>query len=468
MEGLGETFWCNHVFYEDMRLNRPDRRPVIFHRWGGLGSHRYQIGFSGDSYSTFPTLAFQPYFTATASNVCYGYWGHDLGGHIQSGDNDPELYLRWMQFGVFSPIFRTHATNWDNIERRIWKYENFPSLLKTVELRYALFPYIYTSAREAYDTGVSICRPLYYDYPEVADAYKYEDEYMFGDDILVAPIVKRAGADKTVERTVWLPEGKWWNVYRSKLMDGNTTFSDTYGQEDIPYFYKAGSIIVNNPPQKSVVTKASTLILQVVPGADGSYSLYEDEGDTELYKQGVFSRTEFTQTRSGQNVTLNIGSRVGVYPGMLDERAYKVEFLGSDKPETVMINGFEASADAWSYDEKGRVLTVNVPTTSCDVTTSIEVKYGVMQQNNLTDIDNAESATAAIRYDAQSGTVTAQLSNTAVNARLEVVSANGAETCTTSGSNCDSLAADISSFGHGTYICRLTADGKTVTCKIVK
>lgn len=468
MEGLGETFWCNHVFYEDMRLNRPDRRPVIFHRWGGLGSHRYQIGFSGDSYSTFPTLAFQPYFTATASNVCYGYWGHDLGGHIQSGDNDPELYLRWMQFGVFSPIFRTHATNWDNIERRIWKYENFPSLLKTVELRYALFPYIYTSAREAYDTGVSICRPLYYDYPEVADAYKYEDEYMFGDDILVAPIVKRAGADKTVERTVWLPEGKWWNVYRSKLMDGNTTFSDTYGQEDIPYFYKAGSIIVNNPPQKSVVTKASTLILQVVPGADGSYSLYEDEGDTELYKQGVFSRTEFTQTRSGQNVTLNIGSRVGVYPGMLDERAYKVEFLGSDKPETVMINGFEASADAWSYDEKGRVLTVNVPTTSCDVTTSIEVKYGVMLQNNLTDIDNAESATAAIRYDAQSGTVTAQLSNTAVNARLEVLSANGAETCTTSGSNCDSLAADISSFGHGTYICRLTADGKTITCKIVK
>lgn len=468
MEGLGETFWCNHVFYEDMRLNRSEHRPVIFHRWGGLGSHRYQIGFSGDSYSTFPTLAFQPYFTATASNVCYGYWGHDLGGHVQPGDNDPELYLRWMQFGVFSPIFRTHATNWDNIERRIWKYENFPSLLKTVELRYALFPYIYTSAREAYDTGVSICRPLYYDYPEVSDAYKYEDEYMFGDDILVAPIVKRADTDKTVERTVWLPEGKWWNVCRAKLMDGNTSFSDTYGQEDIPYFYKAGSIIVNNPPQKSVVTKASTLILQVVPGADGSYSLYEDEGDTELYKQGVFSRTEFTQTRSGQTVTLNIGSRVGVYPGMLDERAYKVEFLGSDKPETVMINGFEASADAWSYDEKERILTVNIPTTSCDVTTSVEVKYGVMLQNNLTGIDNVESATAAIRYDAQSGTVTAQLSNTAVNARLEVVSANGAETCTASGSNCDSLAADISSFGHGTYICRLTADGKTVTCKIVK
>ena len=115
MEGLGETFWCNHVFYNDMRLNRTDRRPLIYHRWGGLGCHRYPIGFSGDAYSNYPTLAWQPYFTATASNVCFGYWGHDLGGHVQDGPNDPELYLRWMQFGVFTPIFRTHATNQPHI-----------------------------------------------------------------------------------------------------------------------------------------------------------------------------------------------------------------------------------------------------------------------------------------------------------------------------------------------------------------
>ena len=166
VDGLGETFWCNHVFYNDMRLQRKDHRPLIFHRWGGLGSHRYPIGFSGDSFTTYGTLAWQPYFTATASNVGFGYWGHDLGGHQQTGDNDPEIYLRWMQFGVFTPIFRTHATNWPGIERRIWKYENFPLLLETVKLRYALMPYIYTACRQAYDTGVSICRPLYYEWPE--------------------------------------------------------------------------------------------------------------------------------------------------------------------------------------------------------------------------------------------------------------------------------------------------------------
>ena len=467
LAGLGETFWCNHVFYEDMRLNRPEHRPVIFHRWGGLGSHRYPIGFSGDTFATFPTLAFQPYFTATASNVGFGYWGHDLGGHQQPGDNDPELYLRWMQFGVFTPIFRTHATNAANIERRIWVYENFPSLLKTVQLRYAMFPYIYTAAREAYDTGVSMCRPLYYDHPEDANAYKYEDEYMFGNDILVAPIVTPADADKTVRRTVWLPEGKWWNVCRSKMMDGNVTFTDSYGQEDIPYFYKAGSIIVNNPPQKSVTTKAQTLILKVVPGADGSYSLYEDEGDTELYKDGVFSRTEFTQTRNAQSVTLNIGARTGVYPGMPDERAYRAEFIGSEKPERVLINGNEAASETWSYDSDNRTVTVNVPTASCDVATAIELRYAVLQ-SELTGINGTENGATSIEYNAQDGTVTAHLAATAKNAKLEIVSANGSETCTATGTDCNSINADISSLGRGTYVCRITADGKSVTRKIVK
>ena len=141
--GLSETFWCNHIFFNDMVRKRTDRRPVIFHRWGGLGSHRYQIGFSGDALINFQTLGFQPYFTATASNVGYGYWGHDLGGHAFTDEsivNDPELVLRWIQFGVFTPIFRTHATNDARIERRIWKFDNFPTMLEAVRLRYSLFP----------------------------------------------------------------------------------------------------------------------------------------------------------------------------------------------------------------------------------------------------------------------------------------------------------------------------------------
>ena len=361
VDGLGETFWCNHVFYNDMRLHRPDHRPLIFHRWGGLGSHRYPIGFSGDSFTTYGTLAWQPYFTATASNVCFGYWGHDLGGHQQTGPNDPEIYLRWMQYGVFTPIFRTHATNWPGIERRIWKYDNFPLLLETVRLRYRLMPYIYNACRQAYDTGVSICRPLYYEWPEDNNAYLFEDEYMFGDDILVAPVVSPTGADGRASRRTWLPEGRWYDVCRAKVVDGGQTLTDSYSLQETPYFLRAGAVIVNNPPMLNLNERPDRLILQVVPGADGQGSLYEDENDTEGYKRGLFTTTAFTH----QGSSLTIEPRQGSFPGMPAERAWTVEFLGTDRPQAVSIDGRRLQNGQWTYDAGRRLTTVYVGSTPC-------------------------------------------------------------------------------------------------------
>lgn len=361
VNGLGETFWCNHVFYNDMKNNRPDHRPLIFHRWGGLGSHRYPIGFSGDSFTTYGTLAWQPYFTATASNVGFGYWGHDLGGHQQTDGNDPELYLRWMQYGVFTPVFRTHATNWPGIERRIWKYENFPLLLETVKLRYALMPYIYTAARQAYDTGVSICRPLYYDSPENNNAYLFEDEYMFGDDILVAPVVTPTADDGKASRRTWLPEGKWYDVCRNQVVDGNRVFTDSYTQEEIPYFYRAGAVIVNYPPMLNLNTRPDRVILKVVPGADGETSFYEDEGDTEGYKTGAYTMTRLRHEKD----KLTICPRTGSFPGMPGERAYTIEFLSTDRPSSVSVNGQTLTNGTWNYNSQSRMVTVFVPATDC-------------------------------------------------------------------------------------------------------
>ena len=361
VDGLGETFWCNHVFYNDMKNNRTNHRPLIFHRWGGLGSHRYPIGFSGDSFTTYGTLAWQPYFTATASNVGFGYWGHDLGGHQQTDGNDPEIYLRWMQYGVFTPVFRTHATNWPGIERRIWKYENFPLLLETVKLRYALMPYIYTAARQAYDTGVSICRPLYYDSPENSNAYLFEDEYMFGDDILVAPVVTPTGSDGKASRRTWLPEGRWYDVCRNQVVDGNRVFTDAYTQEEIPYFYKAGAVIVNYPPMLNLNTRPDRVILKVVPGAKGSATFYEDEGDTEGYKKGAYTTTELRNDGD----MLTICSRSGNFPGMPEKRAYTIEFLATDMPSAVSMNGQTMSNGCWNYNSQSRKVTVFVPATDC-------------------------------------------------------------------------------------------------------
>ncbi len=371
VNGLGETFWCNHVFYNDMKNNRTDHRPLIFHRWGGLGSHRYPIGFSGDSFTTYGTLAWQPYFTATASNVGFGYWGHDLGGHQQTDGNDPELYLRWMQYGVFTPVFRTHATNWPGIERRIWKYENFPLLLETVKLRYALMPYIYTAARQAYDTGVSICRPLYYDSPESSNAYLFEDEYMFGDDILVAPVVTPTDKDGKASRRTWLPEGKWFDVCRNQVVEGNQVITDAYTQEEIPYFYKAGAVIVNYPPMLNLNTRPDRIILKVVPGADGSATFYEDEEDTEGYKRGAFTKTLLRH----ENNQLTICPRTGSFPGMPEKRAYTIEFLNTDRPSSVTVNGEKVSNGVWNYNSQSRLVTVYLPATECASPSVVKLEY---------------------------------------------------------------------------------------------
>ena len=369
--GLGETFWCNHVFYNDMRQHRPDRRPLIFHRWGGMGSHRYPIGFSGDTYGTFGSLAFLPYFTATASNVCFGYWGHDLGGHMQIGDPNPELMLRWLQFGVFSPIFRTHGGSQAGTERRIWKYENFPSMLKCCNLRYQLMPYIYTAVRQAYDTGISICRPLYYEWPEANEAYRAEQEYMFGDDILVSPVVTAAERDGMAFHQTWLPEGQWFDVCRGALVHGAQTLSDWYGQEEIPYFYRAGAIIPCNPTVENLKGRPAELHLIVVPGADGMTSLYEDEGDTQNYQTGDYTTTVIRQQRTDQQVLLTIEPRNGQFNGMLTERSYQVRLLAEEMPQVVLVN--DQTVDSWSYDADQHVLTVTIPTTACDQSVTVKV-----------------------------------------------------------------------------------------------
>ena len=387
-EGLGETFWCNHVFFNDMRNNRPDRRPFIFHRWGGLGSHRYPIGFSGDTYSTFGSLAFQPYFTATASNVCFGYWGHDLGGHLQIAPTNPELMLRWLQFGVFSPIFRTHGASQDGNERRIWKLDNFPMLLDCVNLRYQLMPYIYTAARQAYDTGVSICRPLYYEWPEENEAYRQEGEYMFGDNILVSPVVTAANnSNKTFHKT-WLPDGMWYDVTHNEMVQGGTTISHYYGLGDIPYFIKAGAIVVENPKMNNLKKSPDQYIVKVIPGEVGEASLYEDEGDTQAYAEGAFTTTTFRQTRSASELSLTIDPRQGTFEGMPSQRAYQVVFILEEQPLTVAINGTET--DDWSYDAEMQQVKVNVPATACDqqiVITLQRSASGISQMGDATIVE---------------------------------------------------------------------------------
>lgn len=353
---LGNTFWLNHVFFNDKK-NQGKDRPFIFHRWGGLGNHRYQIGFSGDSYATFPSLGFQPYFTATASNVGYGYWSHDIGGHQQPGANNPELYLRWIQYGVFSPILRTHATNASNIERRIWKYDNFSSMRKAVELRYAIMPYIYTYARYSYDTGISLCRPMYYDYPENDEAYIYEGQYMFGNDMLVAPICKSDNGAATVDQAIWLPEGKWYEAMTGAVLDGNQVVTRQFSREQIPYYYREGAIIPLFPPVKHLNERPDTLIFQFAPGNSGEFSLYEDENNNNKYEENKCTFTKVTQSTVNNVSTYTLHPRTGMFDGMPSTRSFRFEILDKNNPESIKLNGVDVP---FVYDQAKRTITVEV------------------------------------------------------------------------------------------------------------
>lgn len=372
LPGLNPTFWLNYVHFTDME--RRGKRPLIFHRWGGLGNHRYQIGFSGDTASVWESLAYQPYFTATAANVLYGYWSHDIGGHIP-GVVSPELFTRWIQFGVFSPILRTHTTKNPDSERRIWAYpvEYAEAMRDAYQLRYALLPYIYTAARQAYDTGVSICRPMYYDNPEAPEAYAFRDEYMFGDDLLVAPITApEEGDEQLAHRRVWLPPGTWIEWTSGAVLKGPAILERTFALNEWPVYARAGSIIAMQPKMSHTAEKPlDPLILTIFPGGQSSRRIYADAGDTLGYKTNQFTWTRISQRSSPEGAAeIEIAPVEGSYPGMPERRGYEMRLRGSLPPAQVMSNGVPipympaGGTPGWRYDGNTLTTIVSLPQVS--------------------------------------------------------------------------------------------------------
>jgi hypothetical protein len=390
LPGVTPTWWLNYVHFTDME--RRGKRPLIFHRWGGLGNHRYQIGFSGDAISVWESLAFQPYYTATASNVCYGYWSHDIGGHIP-GELSPELYTRWIQFGIFSPILRTHTTRNPNAERRIWAYptDYFLIMRDALLLRYALLPYIYTAARNAHDTGVSICRPMYYDYPESEEAYLFKDQFMFGDDLLVAPITEPISDENMLAVSkIWLPEGDWVEWFTGARLRGPGIFQREFALDEIPVYARAGAIIPMQPKMKNSSSKPiDPLILIIFPGDSGSTRIYEDQGNSLGYKKDEFSWTSVHFSHADEDrLKIDIEPASGKFPGMLQERSYEIRLPGMFPPEAVTCNSHELSFNrgetepGWRYDGEKLMVIVTLPNFQVHERVEIGIKFSESQSSH--------------------------------------------------------------------------------------
>ena len=411
--GLNPTWWLNYVFFTDQQ--RQGKRALLFHRWGGLGNHRYQIGFSGDTISVWDSLAFQPYFTATAANVGYAYWSHDIGGHMP-GAIEPELYLRWIQWGSFSPILRTHTTKNPEAERRIWAYpEPYSDLMReSFARRYALQPYIYTEARKTYDTGLALLHPLYYDWPDAPQAYGAKNEYMFGDSMLADPVTQPVAKDSQLAKVpVWLPPGDWFERDSGASFHGPVTVEREFSISQIPMYVKGGSIIPMQPPMSYSGEKpVDPLILTVFPLQNGhasKYRLYEDAGDTTGYERGDYTWTSIQAALNadGTMLKLSVAPTVGHYAGMPNERAYEFRLPGNWPPSSVTVNDEPLSYSSttakpgWHFE--GNTLTTMITTRRFSTGDTVTVKLRIDPQlaHNRSMLDSLAGKLARLRetYD---------------------------------------------------------------------
>lgn len=351
IKGLDPLWALNHYHYIDNC--RGGKRGMILSRYAKQGSHRYPLGFSGDTKISWPVLKFQPYFTANATNVGYSWWSHDIGGHHMGARND-ELYLRWVQYGVFSPIMRLHSTSNEFLGKEPWKFRWDVCELskKYLRLRHRLIPYLYTMNYRTHHDGVALIEPMYYSYPEEKAAYNVPNQYTFGSELIVAPITEPVNKDTNLAGVkVWLPKGRYTDVFTGRIYTGGRYIAMYRGLESIPVLAREGSII---PLSANGLTNDSTnpeeLDILVYRG-NNTFKLYEDDGLTTEFENGKFAFTPLTVKEKGKDVTFEIAHVSGDKTVVPQKRIYNIEFKDIVNAEniTVTINGkpaeFEKNVD---------------------------------------------------------------------------------------------------------------------------
>ncbi len=371
IEGLDPLWMLNHYHYLDKKNG--NERPMIFSRYSGPGSHRYPIGFSGDTWMNWESLDFQPYFTATASNIGYGWWSHDIGGHM-FGIKDDELIARWVQFGVFSPIMRLHSTNNEFQSKEPWIYsaDAEKTMTKFMRLRHAMIPYLYTMNYRAWAEDTPLIQPLYHVYPNDAKAYSFKNEYVFGSELIAAPITQKADSVTTMGNTrLYLPEGTWFDFFTNHSYPGGRTYRVYRKMEDMPVFAKAGAIIpLAEYSELNDVSNPKSMRIAVFPGADNSFELYEDDGVSEAYLDGMCARTRF-ELKWSEKPIFTVCAPEGDSSVITENRSYTVEFrkISDCDNIAVTVDGNKAPFEK-KYADGNLYITVN------GVCGRVEISFG--------------------------------------------------------------------------------------------
>lgn len=381
--GLDPLWMLNHYHYLDS--GRRGKRRLTFSRYAGMGSHRYPVGFSGDTIISWESLAFQPYFTANASNVGYGWWSHDIGGHMK-GYRDEELSTRWIQFGVFSPIMRLHSSNSAFTGKEPWNYnavsENI--MKRYLKLRHEMIPYLYTMNYHASHDGQPLIRPMYYLEPEQPEAYEVPNEYYFGTELVVCPITEPTDkAAGTACVKAWIPEGKWYDIFSGLKYDGGRMLELYRSLEDIPVLAKEGAIIplTDLTEYTNSVENPKELAVKIVPGKKNAFILMEDTGDTCEDKEENWAQTKLEWINENEFIIHPANGNLDVIPKC---RTWKMEFYGiADVDNLDVTVGGKAIETERIYDEKRHICQVNIPET--EVTEQITISFSkgyLLRENN--------------------------------------------------------------------------------------
>ncbi len=348
VKGLDPLFALNHYHFLD---NAEDgRMPLILSRYAGLGSHRYPLGFSGDSVICWNSLKLQPYFTSTASNVGYTWWSHDIGGHTL-GYRDDDLYIRWLQFGVFSPIMRLHSSSDELLGKEPWMYKSEVRAIAVnfLRLRHRMIPYLYTADMKTHKNGEPLCRPMYYDYPDENGAYECRNEYMFSSSLLCAPITERQNKKLNMGKVqVWLPVGRWTDIFTGRIYHGNKKVTMFRDLESFPVLAKEGAIIPLSSDDGNSCSNPENLEILIYRG-NGKYSLYEDDGKTDYETRHAY--TPFKVTDDSSKITFTISRPNGDMSVIPSKRYYVLSFKDVKKADsfTVLRNGEESEEYDYSY-----------------------------------------------------------------------------------------------------------------------
>lgn len=379
--GLDPLWVLNHMHYCDSA--RDGRWPLILSRFAGPGSQRYPVGFSGDTIVTWESLRFQPYFTATASNIGYGWWSHDIGGHM-FGYRDEELEARWYQLGVFSPINRLHSSCSPFSGKEPWNFrpEIRAIMDDALRLRHRMIPYLHTMNWRASRTGLPLVEPMYWGSPDIDAAYHVPNEYMFGTELLAAPITEPM--DKSSRRgkaDVWLPQGDWFDFFTGRRYSASSPngrrMTVWRPLDGIPVFAKAGGIVPMQPPSEgdsiNSVDNPQHLEIIVFPGADGDFTLMEDSGHYSRQITPATTAITYRWRKDGATSALTVSPAQGDVHALPARRTWDFLFRGiTDSDISVQADGASVDSDR-RYDAETLTLQVTV----ADVSTRSEIRVTI-------------------------------------------------------------------------------------------